>query len=232
MGKPVFNVINALAFLGFGFLIYYSAFLTLRPLKFHWLIAIYLLLWCVPPFFGESYLWVSGASNYTYGPALVLLFLLPYRKHCVRQKAAKWVREVFAAAGMAALGLLAGWAGEAIGIAAACMVCLFVLKYILEKLPLRAWMFAGLFGSAVGMYLCISAPANNVRLSAASGWLGLGSLIFRLLKTRWTSSSISSRSCCLPFCSAYGASTGCGKPRVPEQRKRSCRFRSCMRPAR
>ena len=182
LGKPVYNVINAATFVGLGLLIYFIAFLTLKHLRIHWLIAIYLLMWVMPPFFGESYLWVSGASNYLYGPILVLLFLLPYRRYDAFQRKLGVVKQIFAAILLALQGLLGGWAGEGIGIAAVFMAALFILKAILEKKKLQVWMFSGFVFCLAGLFLGINAPANQANLSTAGGWPSLQEIVFRLIQ--------------------------------------------------
>lgn len=182
LGKPVYNVINAAAFVGLGLLIYFTAFLSLKRIRIHWLIVIYLLMWVMPPFFGESYLWVSGASNYLYGPMLVLLFLLPYRRYDAFQRKPGVVKQVLMTILVAVLGLLGGWAGEGIGIAAVFMAALFILKAILEKKTLQVWMFSGFLFSLVGMYLGINAPSNQVSLSSVGGWPSLQAMVFRLIQ--------------------------------------------------
>lgn len=182
LGKPVFNVINSAAFVGLGLLIYYIAFLSFKRLRIHWLIVIYLLMWVMPPFFGESYLWVSGASNYLYGPLLVLLFLLPYRRYDAFQRKMGATKQIFAAILVALLGLLGGWAGEGIGIAAVFMAALFILKAILEKKKLQVWMFSGFAFGSVGMYLGINAPSNQASLSSVGGWPSLQEIVFRLIQ--------------------------------------------------
>ncbi|MCE5189149.1 MAG: DUF6056 family protein [Eubacteriales bacterium] len=182
LGKPIFNGINAAAFIGLGLLIYYSAFLSLKHLRIHWLVAIYLLMWVLPPFFGESYLWLSGASNYIYGPALALLFLLPYRKYFAKQLKRGAVKQILLSVLLAVLGILSGWAGEGIGIAAVFMAALFILKAILEKQKLQVWMFSGLLFSAVGMYLGVNAPSNLAKISTIGGWLNLQEIVFRFIQ--------------------------------------------------
>jgi hypothetical protein len=182
LGKPVYNVINAAAFVGLGLLIYFTSFLTLKRLRIHWLITIYLLMWTLPPFFGESYLWVSGASNYLYGPMLVLLFLLPYRRYDTYQRNPGAIKKIFATILVALLGLLGGWAGEGIGIAAVFMAALFILKTILEKKKLQVWMFSGFVFGLAGMYFGINAPANQAKLSNIGGWPSLQAVVFRLIQ--------------------------------------------------
>ena len=182
LGKPVYNVINAATFVGLGLLIYDTAFLSLKRIRIHWLIVIYLLMWVMPPFFGESYLWVSGASNYLYGPMLVLLFLLPYRRQDAFQRKLGAIKQVLMTILVALLGLLGGWAGEGIGIAAVFMAALFILKAILEKKKLQVWMFSGFVFSFAGMYLGINAPANQANLSTVGGWPSLQEIVFRFIQ--------------------------------------------------
>ncbi len=79
LGKNYFNFINTIAFLILGVLIFYhgtESRLRDRPLL---LLMIYCFLFLFTPDFGESFLWVTGASNYLYGIAINLIYLIPFR---------------------------------------------------------------------------------------------------------------------------------------------------------
>lgn len=77
--KPVFNVINALMFTAFVFLIYRltSSSKQFRPLLFF---TIPICLWINTPVFGQVFLWVTGSVNYYWAYVTGLLFFSFYLK--------------------------------------------------------------------------------------------------------------------------------------------------------
>lgn len=79
LGKNLFNFINTISFLVLGVLIFFhgtESRLRDRPLL---LSMIYCSLFLFTPAFGQSFLWVTGASNYLYGIAVNLIYLVPFR---------------------------------------------------------------------------------------------------------------------------------------------------------
>lgn len=78
IGKKWFNIIHTFSFLLLGVLIFYHAIgLRLRD-HISFLIFIYCSLFLFTPAFGQSFLWLTGSSNYMYGILLILLYLIPF----------------------------------------------------------------------------------------------------------------------------------------------------------
>ena len=121
------------------------------------------------PAFGQSFLWITGAANYLYGPFIILLFLVPYRLQIDRKcKGRKniffeivWMIIAFLG------GIIAGWTNENNAVALIITLILFICGCKYKKISLRGWNFSGLLGSAVGSYLMLMALGTRLRLSHA-----------------------------------------------------------------
>lgn len=73
--KPVFNLLNALNAVLLAALFARCLEKSRRALL---LTVGAFMVWCFTPFFGEIFLWLDGAINYSWGMSLFLLFLWPY----------------------------------------------------------------------------------------------------------------------------------------------------------
>ena len=80
LGKPVFNVINTVAYIGLCVLIVYVSFGRWSNTIPAWAVAVHIGLWMLTPGFGDSFFWLIGAANYLYGILLICLYLIPFRK--------------------------------------------------------------------------------------------------------------------------------------------------------
>ena len=78
-GDGIFNYINVCFYLLLIFLIYLHVYSTLKNFSLLNFLLISVLLFLCTPSFGQSFLWITGASNYLYGIIIILLVLLPYR---------------------------------------------------------------------------------------------------------------------------------------------------------
>lgn len=175
-GKPLFNVLNTLAFLGLGVLIYHhgrGSRTDFRPGAFF---AVFFLLWVVTPAFGESFLWLVGACNYLFGILIILLCLLPvtrgFRDGFLPKPAWK-------TAGFFLLSLLAGWTNENNAVALVVVFLLTILTLLLQKKSVPLWLWAGLVGSIIGCLLLLLSPGEATRLANSGGLGGLGTWIRR-----------------------------------------------------
>ena len=176
LGKGVFNVVNTLSFAGLVTLIYFHAFGGLRPFRPYAWLAAFWGLWLLTPAFGESFLWVTGASNYLYGILLILLFLIPYRRLIDADKPANkaWY------APLALLGgVLAGWTNENTAGALVIVLLCLLLWRLIEKKSVPLWFYAGLIGCVAGLALMVLAPGELSRLGNEGGAGGLADYIWR-----------------------------------------------------
>lgn len=111
-----------------------------------------------------SMFWQSGAVNYVYSTAWILVFLWPYLRQLERPEApalplAGWW--------MAPLGLMAGWSNENMG-PACFIVSLGTVFYLLKKNKARLcpWMLTGSLTCLAGSILVVCAPGNFVRMNS------------------------------------------------------------------
>lgn len=142
---------------------------TLKNFSVTTFAAIFFLTFLSAPAFGQSFLWITGAANYLYGPFIILLFLVAYRLQIDRKcKGRKniffeivWMIIAFLG------GIIAGWTNENNAVALIITLILFICGCKYKKISLRGWNFSGLLGSAVGSYLMLMAPGTRLRLSHA-----------------------------------------------------------------
>ena len=178
MGKGAFNLINTAAFAGLVLLVYFHAYGTLREFRPYSFLAVFLGLWLLTPAFGESFLWVTGASNYLYGILLILLYLVPCRRLPDGERSAgkAWY------APLALLGgVLAGWTNENTAGALLLVLLCLLARRLTEKKPVPPWFYAGLSGVAAGLCLMVLAPGERSRLDGAGGAGGLAAMLRRVL---------------------------------------------------
>lgn len=189
LGKGVFNVVNTLAFAGLVTLVYFHACGTLRGFRPYVWLAVWLGLWALTPAYGESFLWVTGASNYLYGMLLILLYLIPYRRLLDTDMPANkpWYVP------LALLGgVLAGWTNENTGGALVIVLLCLLMWRLAEKKRVPLWCWGGLLGVVAGLCVMVLAPGELSRLSTAGGTGGVaaifrrvGVITCRLLRYLW-----------------------------------------------
>lgn len=159
-GKPVFNILNSLAFVVLSLLVYWhcNAF---RKINVQLMLVILLMLWFFIPQFGASVLWVSGSGNYLWCSIMIFAFLLPYRLYIDSSKYFKdnFINMIF----MLLFGIIAGWTNENTGGAMIMLEVFFMLYYINNKIKLPKWSISGLISSIIGFVLLVIAPGNYVR---------------------------------------------------------------------
>lgn len=179
MGKGAFNAVNTAAFALLTLLVYYHAYGTLREFRPYPCLAAFLGLWVLTPAFGESFLWVTGASNYLYGMLLILLYLIPYRRLSgAEQRTNKPWYAPLALLG----GVLAGWTNEnTAGALLLVLLCLLARRRLAEKKSIPLWCCAGLLGVAAGLCLMVLAPGELARLDDAGGAGGFAAMLRRVL---------------------------------------------------
>jgi hypothetical protein len=107
-------------------------------------------------------------GNYTFGLALNLCWLVPYRLALVAPRPA-WLGR---APGMAILGLAAGLCNEHTGLA---FLGLGVAATIVAQRrgQLRGWMIAGLVGLGAGYVLLLTAPGQHLRYGGLAAQAGI-----------------------------------------------------------
>lgn len=121
---------------------------------------------CVPQV-GPMWFYRPYAGNYTFGLALNLLWLWPYRRALAGRSPRAW-----AIAPMIVVGLAAGLSNEHTGLA---MLGLGLAATIAcgARGALRAWMIAGLVALLAGYVLLLVAPGQHVRYGGLADQAGI-----------------------------------------------------------
>ena len=183
LGDSFFNVFGSLALLGLAYLLYYHSFGAWKPFSLSSFLILFSLLFLCTPAFGQSFLWITGSANYLFGPLIILLFLLPYRKH--EKHSHQAVQNIFIEIMQAVLffpcGVVAGWTNENTAVAMIIMIFLFLLYSKQDSQPFRAWQITGFVGAIVGCTLMLIAPGNRNRLNTVGGTGGVFAWIKRFV---------------------------------------------------
>lgn len=157
--KAVFNIVNTLNILLLAFL--FSRFFEGDKKRTALLLACgAFFIWNYSPAFGQNFLWLDGAVNYSWGISVFLLFILPYALLYLRGgRDMKPVLKVL----FVILGFIAGAYSENGSISAIfAVVCLSVLILIRDKkLPLH--LILAFSASILGFLFLMSAPATSGR---------------------------------------------------------------------
>ncbi len=177
LGMGVFNIINTFGFLMLGILIYWHSGFRIRKHSPLWLATIYILLYLLPPAFGQSFLWLTGSANYLYGIMIILIFFLPYRQklsgcNLLRKK------NIFllglAAVGNLVAGAIAGATNENTGVALIVMIFLTMLTTrFIHKQRISLWMLTGFAGSIIGCAFILLSPGISSRVDSVGGFGGV-----------------------------------------------------------
>ncbi|MCL2623027.1 MAG: DUF6056 family protein [Planctomycetaceae bacterium] len=156
VGKPIFNFFNAGIYTLLCLLIYLHT--VPRKTNLLLLLGIHFGVWFFSPVFGQTILWLNGATVYMWGTALILLFLLPYRWLLEKQNVS-WKHMIW----LVPVGLLAGNCGVNVSVSmillgAAIVACSW---YAGRKIPLCS--VVGLVCALVGFAVCYFAPGMAQR---------------------------------------------------------------------
>jgi len=122
---------------------------------------------CVPQI-GPLLFYRPFTGNYTFGLALNLWWLVPYRLELAAPRPARlWLAPL-----MLVLGLAAGLSNEHTGVAFLAMGALasFVAW---RRGGLQIWMIAGLVGLAAGYWLLLTAPGQSLRYAGLADQAGI-----------------------------------------------------------
>lgn len=164
LGKQIFNVLNAIVFAIFVYLLQYNVTRHLRGKGF-FAVTFTLFLVLLLPLFKDTFLWMTGSVNYLWSGTAVLLFLSIYesRGHLLIKdsRVVVWMLPL-------PLALFMGWTHEGISLPLA--VSLLVLNLLDFKRSHHTWGFWLTVAFLVGACITAFAPGNLVRSSAAGGF--------------------------------------------------------------
>lgn len=170
LGDTKFNLINTFFFVVLIYLICFHAFGDIHKINAYNISLIAMLLFLTVPAFGQSFLWITGASNYLYGILIVLFALIPYRIHIKKgNKSSNIFISVLLSGFMLFLGILAGWTNENTSVALIAMIILYLISYCIKSIKIRLWNITGLIGSVIGCVIMLISPGTSSRLSGAGG---------------------------------------------------------------
>ncbi|MBE7450089.1 MAG: hypothetical protein HS111_14655 [Kofleriaceae bacterium] len=141
---------------------------SLRDLQL--LLLLLALIWLASPVPGVLFAYRPFCTNYLYGLALSLLFLVPFRM-AVDGRAELGRRWWFVPI-MFASGWLAGMTNEHTGPTVAVAAAGLVVLFWSQHRRLRAWMASGLAGIALGYPMLFFAPGQKQRYGAVAAKLG------------------------------------------------------------
>ncbi len=159
IGKPYFNVANALIFVGLTATIIFlaGAWKKISPAAVLW---IFFCVFGLAPLSVVTMLYLTGAVNYMWMAFFQLLFVAPYVQ-ALRAKSAS--NSALTVAAMTLLGFCAGGSNEAGALATLCLT-IFLTGLCISRGLLRPWMTAGLGAAIASCALMMFAPGNFVRL--------------------------------------------------------------------
>ncbi len=184
-GKPIFNIINSMAFIILGIIMYCFSGFSLKKPKAGLLALIYCSLYWLTPGFGQSFLWLDGSSNYLWGVMLLLIFFIPYQRQMSPPRVHK-ARSFFLSVAYAIVnllcGIVAGGTNENTSVAIICAIIILIIKRLfLDKEKCPMWMYTGLIGCIFGCAAMLLAPGNSLRAGHFGGFSSLLGILRRAL---------------------------------------------------
>lgn len=182
LGKPAFNIANALMYVLLLLEILYLAGRRRQACNGRMLLIAHTALMLTVPFFGTVFLWLDGACNYLWGTALAILPLV-----ILKSEREGGFFDAGYSHGILALPvcLIAGWTNEnaACGVLAAAF--LMMLWDRRNGRPVRSWRLAAWAAQALGVALMLLAPGNFARAAGESSRGVIAELLYRFAVTSY-----------------------------------------------
>ena len=160
IGKPYFNVANAIIFAALVLLIIRLAD-TRFKLSRAALVWIFFCLLILSASSFSATIWLTGSCNYMWMSFFQLLFVLPYVQALRLNRADNSALKILL---MILLGLCAGWSNEAGALATVCLT-IFLVAMCKARGIFLPWTKAGLAAVIVSCACMILAPGNFARLA-------------------------------------------------------------------
>lgn len=157
------DVINSLGYMLLLLTIYQIAN-TANKINAFVFLFISILVFITSPYYFEIFIWITGAANYMWGPAIVLLFIYFVHSFYIKDKSTDNILKII---GMFILGILAGWTNENMGIAIIFYIIMVIIMMKYNKRKIPVWMIFGAFGVIIGCIVMLAAPGNFARLDQA-----------------------------------------------------------------
>lgn len=166
--KPIFNVVNALAFTLMVFMICKISLCTgKRKLHSLMLLGIFCVIWYLEPAFGQVNLWVDGSCNYLWSCLFGIIYLYPYLTFWATGIP---IKKQWILLGLALFSLMWGNYSENLSIAvmSGAFVILAASKY-LKNFKIPRYLIVNLFLSAIGYIILFSSPAELTHKASSGG---------------------------------------------------------------
>lgn len=186
LGKPVFNLANAGAFVVFLLGLY---LLVRGEKKWDWplLLGLSASVFLFSPVFGIAVLWLDGSCNYLWGLTLIIYALLPFR-HAVLEPD-KAAPSPWAQGGYILLSLLAGNVSENMSLAMIGLMGLTILGLLWQKRRVSLYFFLMLTAAAAAYVFLICAPSVSQAIGSSTGlgvyWARFSDCMGKLLAQKW-----------------------------------------------
>lgn len=158
-GKDSFNIINSICYIVFVLAIYFNA--VGRKIRPGMLLLVTILIWFFVPMFGQTVIWLTGASNYLWCGTLILLAVLPFRLYEERQT--KILKSIGFALVMIPLFSLSGITNENTAGGMILIMLLFCFLYYKREIKIPVFAYTGLFFSICGYLIMFFSPGNELR---------------------------------------------------------------------
>jgi hypothetical protein len=163
LGKPVFNVANALVYTALILLMYFHIMGTIRNINMLLYAAINMLVWYFVPSWGENFLWLTGTCYYAWTLTLILFFLLPFR---VGFKNDDYKVSTLISFLYLFLGIVSGVTIENLSAGTFSFLCGYLVIKLFRRRKIKLFEALGIIGFFIGLILLAVAPGNHARLSS------------------------------------------------------------------
>ncbi|GMO65523.1 MAG: hypothetical protein Ta2A_13600 [Treponemataceae bacterium] len=163
LGKPLFNVANALVYTFLILLMYFHITGGIKNINIFLYGTINILIWYLLPSWGEDFLWLTGSCFYVWPIVVILLFLAPLRK---KADNAAYNMTFPLSVFYLPLGILSGLSYENAGAAVFFLLIGYYVTKAIKKEKIIAFEILGTIGFLIGFILLMAAPGNYSRLNS------------------------------------------------------------------
>lgn len=180
--KPVFNVINTIAYFCVITLIYLNCKST-KANMLSMFLGIHLLIWICTPDYGQVMFWISGAATYLYDTLPILGILLLFRKFSLQMEGDLTSKVSNNTSGIIKLsiamvltfllGILAGLGTENAGAGLIVILTLYLIYFKSHHVRIKGTIITGYIGCLIGYGILLAAPGNYIRSDTEGGQLTL-----------------------------------------------------------
>ena len=164
LGDNVANLINSVAFVALGLLAYFHVYKSFKNVKILPLLFVYFSLFMFTPAFGQSYLWITGASNYLYGPLLFLIYLIPFRLYVDDKSRRNIFKVILSSFVMLVMGAIVGNTNENTAVAAVFITFVYIVYRFIKYKGTHMWAVFALIGTIVSAGFNLFSPGTQNRL--------------------------------------------------------------------